>query len=120
MDSASVDMAGYEGVLFLTSFGTAATNNYISVQTSSDDGSVDTFTDLTGTKVGATASDEDVWVDVLRPRERYLRVHVELGTSSTVESIWAIQYGARKLPVDNTTTGTIIGEAWVSPAEGTA
>ena len=120
VDSASVDMAGFEGVLFLTSFGTAATNNYISVQTSSDDGSADTFTDLTGTKVGATASDEDVWVDVLRPRERYLRVHVELGTSSTVESIWAIQYGPRKLPVDNTTTGTIIGEAWVSPAEGTA
>jgi len=120
VDSASVDMAGYEGVLFLTSFGTAATNNYISAQQSSDDGSADAFADLTGTKIGATASDEDVWADIYRPRERYVRAHVELGTSSTVESIWAIQYGGRKQPVDNTTTGTIIGEAHVSVAEGTA
>lgn len=117
VDSASVDMAGYEGVLFLTSFGTAATDNYISVQQSSDDSS---FADLEGTKIGATASDEDVWADIYRPQERYLRVHVELGTSSTVESIWAIQYGPKSFPVDNTTTGTITGEAHVSPAEGTA
>lgn len=117
VDSASVDMAGYEGVLFLTSFGTAAADNYISAQQSTDDSS---FADLLGSKVGATASDEDVWVDVYRPLERYVRVHVELGTSSTVESIWAIQYGGRKQPVDNATTGTIIGEAHVSPIEGTA
>lgn len=117
VDSAGVDMAGYEGVLFLTSFGTPATDNYISAQQSTDNSS---FADLAGTKVGADADTEDLWVDVYRPLERYVRVHVELGTSSTVESIWAIQYGGRKQAEDNVTDGTIMGEAHVSVAEGTA
>ena len=117
VNSASVDMANYEGVVFLTSFGTAATDNSVNVAQSSDDS---TFDDLLGTKTGATASDEDVWLDIYRPSDRYVRLEAVRTTSSTLESIYAIQYGPKKLPVDNTTTGTIIGEAHVSPAEGTA
>lgn len=121
VDSTGVDMANFEGVLFITSFGTAAADNIINAQQSSDDGSTDTYGDLAGSAVGlAGASDEDQFIDVFRPVKRYVRCHVERATSSTVESIWAIQYGARKLPVDNTTSGTIAGEAHVSPAEGTA
>lgn len=120
VDSASVDMAGFEGVLFVSSFGTAASGNTLEAQQSSDDGSSDTFAALAGTAVSSGTSDEDVWVDIYRPQERYVRAHAERGTSSTLESIWAIQYGGRKQPVDNTTTGTIAGEAHVSPAEGTA
>jgi hypothetical protein len=111
-------MAGYEGVLFLTSFGTAAANN--TLLASQDVASGGSFTDLAGTSVASGTSDEDVWIDVFRPSKRYVRVEAARGTSSTLESIWAIQYGARKLPVDNTTTGTIAGEAHVSPAEGSA
>lgn len=117
VNSGSVDMAGWDGVVFLTSFGTAATDNSVNLAQSSDDS---TFTDLEGTKTGATASDEDVWLDVLHPTARYIRLEAVRTTSSTLESIWAIQYRGKKLPVDNTTTGTIIGEAHVSPAEGTA
>lgn len=117
VNSSSVDMANYEGVLFLTSFGTAATDNSVNAAQSSDDSS---FDDLLGTKTGATASDEDVWLDIYRPSDRYVRLEAVRTTSSTLESIYAIQYGPKKLPVDNTTTGTIIGEAHVSPAEGTA
>jgi hypothetical protein len=118
VESTGVDMAGYEGVLFLVSFGTAAANNIANAQQSTDNS---TFADLLGTAVAlGGASDEDQWIDVYRPLERYVRCHLEIGTSSTVENIWAIQYGARKLPVDNTTTGTIAGEAHVSPIEGTA
>lgn len=117
INSSSVDMADYEGVLFLTSFGTAATDNSVNAAQSSDDS---TFDDLLGTKTGATASDEDVWLDIYMPGDRYVRLEAVRTTSSTLESIWAIQYGAKKQPVDNTTTGTIIGEAHASPAEGTA
>lgn len=120
VNSGSVDMRGYEGVIFITSFGTAATDNTCNLAQSSDDGSADDFTDLTGTATGATASDEDIWLDVYRPSKRYVRLEAVRATSSTLESIWAIQYGARDLPVDNTTTGTIVGEAHVTPAEGTA
>lgn len=118
VESTGVDMAGYEGVLFVTSFGTAAANNTIKAAQGADN-SAD-WEDLTGTSVASGTSDEDVWVDVFRPRDRYVRVEIARGTSSTLESIWAIQYGARTAPVDNTTSGTIIGEAHQEPAEGTA
>lgn len=112
-----VDLTGYEGVLFLTSFGTAAANNTIEAAHSTDNS---TFADLTGTNVVPGASDEDVWVDVWNPPSRYARAEIARGTSSTCESIWAFLYGAKAIPVDNTTTGTIAGEAHVAPVEGTA
>ena len=118
--SSAVDTSGYEGVLFLTSFGTAAANNTIKVQQSSDDGSSDSYADLTGTSVTSGSSDEDVWADVLRPQERYLKLIGTRGTSSTLESMWAVCYGATSQVVDNTTTGTIAGETHNAPAEGTA
>ena len=118
VNSDGVDMANFEGVLFLTSFGTAATDNTVNAAQGLTSGG--TYDDLLGTETGATASDEDVWLDIYRPLDRFVRLEVVRGTSTTLESIWAIQYGARNLPVDNTTTGTIIGEAHTSPAEGTA
>ena len=117
VNSGSVDMAGFEGVIFISSFGTAASGNTVEAAQSTDDSS---FSDLLGSSVTSGSSDEDVWIDIYRPQERYVRAEFARGTSSTLESIWAIQYGAKKLPVDNTTSGTIIGEAHVSPAEGTA
>ena len=118
--SDAVDTAGFEGVCFLTSFGTAAADNTLKAQQSSDDAVADAYADLLGTSVASGSSDEDVWIDIYRPRERYVKVVAARGTSSTLESIWAILYGAANQPVDNTTTGTIIGELSISPAEGTA
>src|SRR5262245_56782709 len=121
VNSDGVDMAGFEGVLFVTSFGTAAANNTVNAAQSDANGPADHFTALAGARAArGGASDEDAWLDIYRPRKRYVRLEAARGTSSTLESIWAIQYGPRKLPVDNTTTGTIAGEAHVSPAEGTA
>lgn len=118
VNSTGVDMSGYEGVLFLTSFGTAAANN--TVNAAQDTASGGSYTDLEGTSVTSGTSDEDVWVDVYKPTKRYVRLEAARGTSSTLESIWAIQYGPRTMPVDNTTSGTIAGEDHQSPAEGTA
>jgi hypothetical protein len=115
--SAALDMTGYLGVLFLTSFGTAAANN--TILASQDIASGGAYTDLLGTSVTSGTSDEDVWVDVVNPTKRYVRVEIARGTSSTLESIWAIQYGGSQEPVDNTTTGTIVGESHLA-VEGTA
>lgn len=118
-----VDMdqnGGYGGVMFFTSFGTAASGNTINAAQSDDNGSTDDYTDLTGTSVTSGTSDEDVWVDIKRPTKRYVRCEAARGTSSTLESVWAILYDPRSMPVDNTTSGTIAGEAHLSPAEGTA
>jgi len=118
--STGVDMTDWDGVLFLTSYGTAAADNLIHVEQSSDNGSSDTYADLEGGEIDlGGASDEDQWVDVFRPKERYVRCIAQRGTSSTLETIWAIQYRGRSLPADNTTAGTIYGKTIISPDEGT-
>jgi hypothetical protein len=116
--SAAVDTAGFEGCVLLTSYGTAAADNIANAAQCDTSGG--TYADLAGTAVATGTSDEDVWIDVYRPREPFLKMVCVRGTSSTLESIWAILYGAAVQPVDNTTSGTIVGEAHVSPAEGTA
>jgi len=118
--SDAIDMAGYDAVLVLSSFGTAASGNTVKLQQSSDDGSTDTYDDLTGTSVTSGTSDEDVWVDLQRPQKRYIKAVFARGTSSTLESVWAILYRPRNPPVTNVTSGTIIGEKHLTEAEGTA
>lgn len=123
VDSDGVDMdqdGGWEGVVFLTSFGTAAAGNTVNAAQSSDNALADDYTDLEGTSVSSGTSDEDVWLDIYRPTKRYVRLEAARGTSSTLESIWAILYRGKKLPATNVTSGTIIGEGHVSPDEGTA
>jgi hypothetical protein len=120
LTSAAVDMAGYEGAVCFAKFGTAAADNTLKAQQSSDDGSADAYADLLGTSVGVGASDETVFLDIKKPRERYLKFLALRGTSTTLEYMIVFKYGARSLPVDNTTAGTIHGEQHVSPAEGTA
>lgn len=120
INSASVNLTGYKGVLFLTSFGTANAGNLVSVSQSSDDGSSDGFSDLAGTSVTSGSSDEDVWVDVYLPSKTYVRLDVTRGASTTCESIWALMYGGATQPETNATTGTITGEVHAAPTEGTA
>lgn len=118
VNSDGVDMSNYRGVLFVSSFGTAAANNTANLAQGADNAS--DWQDLTGTSITSGSSDEDIWLDVYDPGDRYVRLEVARGTSSTLESIWAIQYDPRTVPVDNTTSGTIVGEAHNAPIEGTA
>ena len=59
VNSDEVDMQGFEGVLFVPSFDTAAVDNIINAAQSSV--SSGTFLDLEDTGVVPGASDEDVW-----------------------------------------------------------
>ena len=119
----AVDMANYEGVIFIAAFGaltsTAVTGLKVQQGLLSDgsDGA-----DLTGT-AQAIADDADnklLAIDVYQPRERYVRPVVTRGTANAViDGVIAIQYGPRKKPTshDSTVAGS---ETHVSPAEGTA
>lgn len=118
VNGSALDMTGYLGVVFLTSYGTAASNNTITAQMADD--STGTFEDLTGTAVGVSTSDEDVVVQVIKPTKRYVRVASARGTSTTQGDIWAIQFGARNVPVTNTLAGTLRAETHLSPTTGTA
>lgn len=118
--SSALDMEGFDGVLFFTSYGTAAADNLFHVEQSSDDGSSDAYTDVAGSEMNlAGASDEDQVLDIINPEERYLKVIAERGTSSTLESIWALQYRADSLVAMSSVTGTQIVQRLVAPVAGT-
>lgn len=116
VDSDSVDMAGFEGVIFFGSIATANAANSANVAESDDDS---TFNDLLGTKVVPGDNGDSFLIDVYRPLGRYVRCEVDRGGANTaVGDIYALQYGARKKPV--THGATIDSEVHASPAQGTA
>jgi len=118
--SSVIDMEGYDGVVFVGSLSVGhAANNYIKGQQGTTSTTTN-FADLLGTKIQSTASALQLWLDIYRPRERFVRAVVIRATSSVIYPMWAIQYNGSKMPIDNTTAGTIIGEVHVEPAEGTA
>lgn len=119
INGATIDTQGLLSVLFMIKFGTPATNNQIKAQ-QGDASDLSDASDLLGTLVTTGASDEIVWLDLLIPRKRYVRMVALRGTSTTIDWGVAIQYGARDLPIDNATAGTIAGEVHSSPAQGTA
>lgn len=116
-----IDMQGFEGVLFITRFGTANDGNFIKVQ-QGDESNLSDAADLKGTKVvsGTDPSNEVCAVDIYKPTKRYLRLHATRGTSSTLGDTYAIQYQARKAPPVSVLAGTLVIETHVSPEEGTA
>ena len=77
--------------------------------------------DLLGTaQVIADDDDNEIYyIDLYKPRERYVRLYVDKDTSNAcAESAIYMQYGPHKLPSTHATGVT--GELHVSPAEGTA
>jgi len=117
--SSIVDTAGYQGVVFFTSFGTANATNTIKVQHNTANQTTG-MADVLGTSVASGSSDEDVIVEIHRPQARYLQIVAARGASSTLESVWAALYGGDARLASNSVTGTQIAEVHSSPAAGTA
>ena len=122
--SSEVDTMGYDGVVFVTAFGTITSGAVTSVKIQQDTATgMASAADLEGT--GRTVADDDdnqiVIHDIYRPRERFLRVIVDRATqNAVVDGIVAILYKGLKKPATNDSS-TVIGiECHVSPAEGTA
>ena len=122
INGATLDMSGFEGVLMKVTFGaiTASAVTSIKAQQGAASDLSDTA-DLLGT--GQTIADTDdekvFYIDLYKPRERYVRLVVDRGTqNAVVASAEYEQYGARNEPV--THGSNVSGETHISPAEGTA
>ncbi len=121
--SAGVDTQGFRGCCFVAAFGTltAGAVTSIEVHQSSDDGVADAYGALLGTLV-SIADDQDnelLYVEVLNPQKRYLKLVVNRATQNAVlDGIVAFLFNPYIVPV--TQPATIAGELHVSPAEGTA
>lgn len=124
-NGATLDMSGWDGVLFVAALGTLTATQVTSLK--AQQGQVSNLSDaadLLGTNVGPLAdgdSNKCLALDIYRPTERYVRCVVVRGTANAViDSVMAIQYRGRKMPVTQDTTTIAASEQHVSPAEGTA
>jgi hypothetical protein len=119
-NGSSVDMLGYEGVIFIALLGTLTATQVTSMfaQQSADDS---TFASLAGTNVGPAADGDGnkcLVLDVCKPNKRYVRPVIDRGTANAViDGVIAIQYRARKQPTAHATS-VAFAEAHFSPAEG--
>jgi hypothetical protein len=122
-DSTAVDMSGYEGVLFLASFGALTASQVTSMKAAQGLTSGGSFADLLDTKVGPLADGDGnkvLSLDIYRPRERFVRVTITRATANAViDGVVAILYGPKKAkPAKDASVA--FEEAHQSPAEGTA
>ena len=111
LTSDSVDMAGYDGVLFIAHMGaiTSSAVTSLKAQQSSDDGDADSFADLAGASVTIPDDGDDSCfvLDVYQPRERYVLCVLDRGTQNAVlNGIIAIPYRANSRPITPTSTTT--------------
>lgn len=119
LTSDSVDMEGFDGVMFVGSIATANAGNYGKAAQSSDDGVADAFSDLEGSKNVPGTNGHSFLIDIYKPLKRYVRCAViRAGANTVTGDIYAIQYCAAKAPISQ--GATINGELHISPAEGTA
>lgn len=123
LNGAVLDMDGFDGVLILVTFAaiTAGAVTKVRVQQGETANLADAH-DLENTNQDIADDDDNTvaYVEILNPRERYLRLVVDRATeNAAVANAIYIQYKASRLPVPAQGTG-IIGETFTDPAEGTA
>jgi hypothetical protein len=117
--TSSVDMAqdgGYDGVLFLSAFGTPATNNNVYGRDSDDNS---TFNDINASTTAPGASDAFQYLDIVIPQHRYVESVWQRGTSTTLGDVWALLYRSHHLPIQNIVSGVMNGKLLINPADGT-
>jgi hypothetical protein len=114
IDSAAYDMQGFRSICFIVRLGTPAANNNIRLR--QDVASGGAYADLAGTLVNDAVKNQHM-VDLTRSGKQFIKCRITRGTSTTIDGVIAIQYGARNRPV---TQPTSVMEIWNAPAEGTA
>lgn len=111
-NSSRIDMAGYEGVVFFTTVTDSVDTGVAALTIEQNTADSDSgMAALSGAVATLTSGDNDdlngkvLAVDVYRPKERYVQA---VRTSATANiaygEIYAIRYGAKKLPVTNDST----------------
>lgn len=107
-----VDMAnGAEGCLFNVTALTTGTAATLTISTAAS--TTASFVALTGMTAASTGGAASVWVDVHKPKKRWLKA-TATSTAAQPLFIQAIKYGKRLCPT--TWTSTAILTAGVSPA----
>jgi len=119
LNGATLDMAGYAGVMIVVTFGAIVSGAVTSFKVQQDtDSAFGTPVDLLGSgQTIADTADDTIFVsDLFKPTKRYVRVVVARATQNATLCAAYYVYGGRTRPAVQTVTI----ERFVSPAEGTA
>lgn len=117
---AGCDMAGYKGVAFILSVSKGEAADFTLKAQQDTASNYATAADLTGTALTvsiATATDGFGFIEIVEPKERYVRPAIvcpNVGTARAISCV-SIRYGKQYLPETNSD-----GELHVNVAEGTA
>ena len=102
-----VDMANYDGVMFLVLSGNAAltvqAQQAVALASSLLSNADDIGAVITAAEI---AAGDTILVDIYRPTGRY--VGLEFSDAAHVTAVWAIRYHARVKPVDNSADAHIL------------
>ena len=116
---------GYDGVLFIASFGTLTAGQVtkLKAQVSSDDGSADAYSDV-ASSLSASLADGDsnkiALLDVYHPVKKWVRPVVDRGTQNAViDGIIALPYRG-KAPAISAHSTVALTKTVIQQAEGTA
>lgn len=96
--SAAFDMTGYEHVMVIATFGTPAANNTVTLQT----GATSTTASTVATMNDATLT--PLILDCQNVPLQFVKVQCARGTSSTIDQVTIIRYGARAKAVTQAAT----------------
>jgi hypothetical protein len=119
-----LDMQGFDGVVFVASFGALTATQVTSLK--AQDGATANLSDaadLAGSLTGPLADadgNRSLVLEICKPAKRYIRPVINRATANAViDSVVAIQYASSKSPTTNDTT-VAAAKLRVSPANGTA
>ncbi len=118
VNGATLDMAGYDGVILFGTIATANAGNFLKAQQGEASDASD-MADLAGSKVVADANGSIVGIDINRPKERYVRGVFIRGVSTATGDLYALRYKASNQPTSNTIANVLKTIKLASPAEGT-
>jgi hypothetical protein len=107
VESDAIDISNYDGCAVMVTVATkTSTTNYNKVAVyQSSANALDSSTEVLLKEYTVTKDNLTVLLDVFRPREeygKYIIVKVTRGTSTALGPIYAMCYGGRVKPVDNT------------------
>lgn len=98
----AVDMANFEGVLFLGNVGTTGTALTL---TAAGGATTTGFVNLTGGTHATTGGNDIAVLDIYRPRHRYVRCTAATTANARMQ-LFAFRYGPRTL--QSSTAGTLV------------
>jgi hypothetical protein len=124
INGAIVDMQDFEGVEFILQSGTITDGNLVLKAQDGNAANLSDAADLAGTATQLNNGQNAVAavLDIFRPIKRFIRPVLVRGgaTGAVIDSVIAIQYGARKFPVSNDATTVPVAKTVISPADGVA